>query len=40
MLDQFCPPVTVEYAGFNVTWNETSSGVTVKAACTGPNLNG
>ena len=38
--DRFCSPVTVNYSGFNVTWNETLVGVTVEAPCTGPGLNG
>ena len=38
--DQFCFPVTVEYAGFTITWNETSASVTLEAPCTGANLNG
>ena len=40
MLDQSCSSVTVEYTGFSITWNETTSGVTVEAPCTGDNLNG
>ncbi|XP_065909246.1 uncharacterized protein [Dysidea avara] len=39
-LNQFCNPVTVNYTGFNVTWNETLVGVTVEAPCTAPGLNG
>lgn len=39
-IDQLCNPVTVNYTGFNVTWNETLVGVTVEAACTGHGLNG
>ena len=35
-----CYPVTVNYIEFIITWNETSSGVTVEAPCTGTNLNG
>ncbi|XP_065905683.1 latrophilin-like protein LAT-2 isoform X2 [Dysidea avara] len=40
ILNQFCYPVTVNYTGFNVTWNETLVGVTVETPCTGPGLNG
>ena len=39
-LDQFCNPVTVDYNGFNITWNETQSGITVEAPCTRDGLNG
>ena len=38
--DQFCNPVTVNYTGFNVTWNETLVGRTVEVPCSGPGLNG
>ena len=30
----------MNYTGFSITWNETLSGVTVGAPCTGDNLNG
>ena len=30
----------MSYTGFNITWNETLSGVTVEAPCIGHNLNG
>ena len=40
ILDQFCNPVTVDYNGFNITWNETQSGIIVEAPCTGDRLNG
>ena len=40
LTDQFCNPVTVNYSGFNVIWNETQVGITVEAPCTGHNLNG
>ena len=39
-LVQFCNPVTVDYNGFNITWNETQSGITVETLCTGDGLNG
>lgn len=39
-LDQSCQSVTVDYQGFDITWNETVVGVTVKAPCTGTGLNG
>ena len=40
LLDQSCNPVTVNYDGFDITWNETLVGVTVEAPCTGHRLNG
>ena len=40
LLDQSCSTVTVEYTGFNITWNKTLAGVTAEASCTGDNLNG
>ena len=38
--DQLCNSVTVNYNGFNITWNETQVGITVEASCTGHGLNG
>ena len=32
--------MTVNYTGFNITWNETLAGVTVEAPCTGDDLSG
>ena len=32
--------MTVNYAGFSVTWNETLVGVTVEVPCTASGLNG
>ena len=29
-----------EYRGFNITWNETVSGITVEAPCAGVGLSG
>ena len=37
---QFCDPVTVNYSGFNITWNATQVGITVEVPCTGHGLNG
>ena len=41
-LVQFCNPVTVDYNGFTITWNEIQSGitVTVETLCTVDGLNG
>ena len=39
-MDHYCNQVTVEYSGFDITWNETISGRTKEALCTGPGLNG
>ena len=39
-LDQYCDAVTVNYSGFNITWNATLVGITVEAHCTGYGLNG
>ena len=39
-LDQLCDPVTVDYTGFSITWNETQAGITAEAPCTGHGLNG
>ena len=39
-LDQLCDPVTVNYTGFSITWNETQAGITAEALCTGHGLNG
>ena len=40
LLDQSCNPVTINYDGFDITWNKTLVGVTVETPCTGPRLNG
>ena len=39
-IDQYCDAVTVNYSGFNITWNATLVGITVEAPCTGYGLNG
>ena len=40
LLDQFCDPITVNYSGFNITWNTTQVGITVEVPCAGHGLNG
>ena len=40
LLDRYCNPATVDYGGFNITWNETQSGNIIEAPCTGQGLNG
>lgn len=39
-LDQSCNPITINYTGFSVRWNETLVGITVETPCTGHGLNG
>ena len=40
LLDQSCQSVTVNYQGFNITWNDTLSGITAKSPCVRVGLNG
>ena len=40
LVDQSCQSVTVNYEGFDITWNDTLAGDTVEAPCMGPGLAG